>query len=171
MDWLDFREPFNAWTHGVWLLLSLPATLLLWRLIRGNRIKRFSLLVFGLSLTFCFAGSTLYHGVRLPPEELKWFANLDYIGIYVLIAGTCVLFLCYLPLFARVPRLLSVPLRDGDPFWVLPMLMMGGCLAGLCCWLWQGLSTLGRSIWAAVFALAVLGYPFAFVAALFTGPG
>lgn len=88
MNWLDFREPFNAWTHGAWLLLSLPATLLLWRLSRGHRVKQFSLTVFGLSLSLCYAGSTLYHGVRLPPEELEPFATLDYIGIYLLIAGT-----------------------------------------------------------------------------------
>ncbi|HKO89670.1 MAG TPA: hypothetical protein VJU61_00865 [Polyangiaceae bacterium] len=89
----------------------------------------------------------------------------------MLIAGTGVLFLAYLPLFAMVPRLLAMPLRDGDPLWVLPMLMMGGCLAALCCWIWQGLTALGRSIWAALFALAVLGYPAAFLAAMFATPG
>jgi len=88
MPWLDFREPFNAWTHGAWLLLSLPATLLLWRLSRGSRVKQLSLLVFGLSLSACYAGSTLYHGVCVPPEQLERFATLDYIGIYLLIAGT-----------------------------------------------------------------------------------
>lgn len=89
MSWLDFREPFNAWSHGAGLLLSLPATLLLWRLSRGDRVKQFSLLIFGLSLSLCYAGSTVYHGVRLPEEEVeRLFATLDYIGIYLLIAGT-----------------------------------------------------------------------------------
>jgi hypothetical protein len=101
-----------------------------------------------------------------PPERAKsiWYD-------YVLIVGTCLLFLAYLPLFARVPRLLSVPLHDADPFWALPMLMMGGCLAGLCYWIWQGPTALGRIIWTAVFALAVLGYPSAFAMALFAGHG
>ena len=88
MSCLSFREPVNAWTHGIWLLLSLPVTLLLWRLCRGNRLKQVGLLVFGISLAFCYAGSVLYHGVRLPPDKLHWFSRVDFIGVYLLIAGT-----------------------------------------------------------------------------------
>jgi hemolysin III len=88
MDFLSFREPVNAWTHCIWLLLSLPVTLLLWRLGRGNRLKQIGLLTFGISLTLCFAGSTLYHGICLSPEQLDWFARLDFMGVYLLIAGT-----------------------------------------------------------------------------------
>jgi hemolysin III len=85
---LEFREPFSAWTHCASLLLSLPGTLLLWRAGRGDRPKQFGLLAFGLSLAACYAGSTLYHGVRLPERQLAWFETLDFIGIYLLIAGT-----------------------------------------------------------------------------------
>src|SRR5437660_424236 len=88
MNFLSFREPVNAWTHAIWLLLSLPVTLLLWRLCRGNRLKQVGLLVFGISLACCYAGSTLYHGVCLPPERLDWFSRLDFMGVYLLIAGT-----------------------------------------------------------------------------------
>ncbi len=88
MNFLSFREPVNAWTHGIGLLLALPITLLLWRLCRGNRLKQVGLLVFGISLAFCYAGSMLYHGVCLPAEQLDWFARLDFIGVYLLIAGT-----------------------------------------------------------------------------------
>jgi hemolysin III len=88
MHWLTFREPVSAWTHGVWLLLSLPATLLLWRSGLGDRRKQLGLLAFGLGLAACYAGSTLYHGLRLPDEQLAWFETLDFIGIYLLIAGT-----------------------------------------------------------------------------------
>lgn len=88
MSGFPFREPVNAWTHCAGLLVWLPATLLLWRLCRGSRVKRLGLLVFGLSLVACYAGSTLYHGVRLPLEELDGFATVDFIGVHVLIAGT-----------------------------------------------------------------------------------
>jgi hemolysin III len=88
MDLLVLREPFNAWTHGVWCLLSIPATLLLWRAARGDRAKQVSLLVFGLGLVCCFAGSALFHGVRLSDPYLAVFAQLDYIGIFLLIAGS-----------------------------------------------------------------------------------
>src|SRR5262249_34312448 len=76
MDWLEFREPFSAWSHAVWMLLFLPATLVLWRLTRGDRLKQLGLAVFGLSLTACYGGSTLYHGVRVQQEKIEWFATL-----------------------------------------------------------------------------------------------
>lgn len=88
MNWLEFREPFNSWSHAAGMMLSLPATLLLWRLSRGDTLKQLGLLVFGLSLTICYAGSALYHGIRLPEQQLDWFATLDFIGVYLLIAGT-----------------------------------------------------------------------------------
>lgn len=89
MDWLHFREPVNTWTHLIWMLLAIPGTWLLWRHSRGDRAKQWSVLIFGLSLIFCFFGSSLYHAVPLSPEQRRPFAALDYIGIYVLIAGSC----------------------------------------------------------------------------------
>jgi hemolysin III len=46
------------------------------------------LLVFGLSLSICYAGSTLFHAVRLPSIWIDRFDQLDHIGIFVLIAGS-----------------------------------------------------------------------------------
>jgi hemolysin III len=85
---LDFREPVNAWTHCAWMLLGLPGTAFLWRLGRGDRPKQLALLVFGLSLVCCYAGSTLYHGVRLSRAEIALCETVDQIGIYLLIAGS-----------------------------------------------------------------------------------
>ena len=89
MDWLHFREPVSAWTHGIWFMLAFPASLILWKAGRGDRIKQISLLVFGLSLIICFGGSLLYHALRLRPQIMEgWFAKADSIGIYLLIAGS-----------------------------------------------------------------------------------
>jgi hemolysin III len=88
MDWLCFREPVSAWTHATWLLLALPVTLMLYRAGRGDRLKQFGLVVFGLTLIACYGGSTLFHAVRVPAKELDWFDALDAVGIYLLIAGT-----------------------------------------------------------------------------------
>ena len=89
MDFLDPREPVSAWTHLAGLLLALPGTLLLWRRSRGGHpARRLGLLVFGLSLAFCYAASALYHGVRLAGDRLAAFHRLDRIGIFLLIAGT-----------------------------------------------------------------------------------
>jgi hemolysin III len=86
MAWLSFREPVSAWTHLAWMVLSLPGTWVLWRLSRGDALKRLGMLVFGLSLIFCYAGSWLYHAV---PERLgNAFLLVDQLGIYFLIAGT-----------------------------------------------------------------------------------
>jgi hemolysin III len=51
-------------------------------------VKQLGLLVFGASLFLCFGGSMLYHGVRLPAEDIEIFRQLDHIGIYLLIGGT-----------------------------------------------------------------------------------
>jgi hemolysin III len=70
-------------------LLTLPATVVLWRAARGDRPKQISLLIFGLSLSFCYAASTLYHAVRLPQPQIDFYEIIDFIAIYFLIAGTC----------------------------------------------------------------------------------
>ena len=89
IDWFNFREPVSSWTHFLWLLLAFPGTWLLWRRSRGDRLKRFGMLVFGLGLALCYGGSWLFHAVRLSPQAIDRFHTLDLIGIYVLIAGSC----------------------------------------------------------------------------------
>ena len=88
MDPLHFREPASAWTHFAPMMLWLPGLLVLWRRGVGDLGKRASLLIYGASLVFCYGASTLYHGVRLPPEQLAPFVRLDSIGIFALIAGS-----------------------------------------------------------------------------------
>jgi len=85
----DFREPVSAWTHFAGLMLSVPGTMILWRRSGGPDLgKRLSLLVYGLSLIFCYAASTMYHGVRLADDRLATFVRLDSVGIFALIAGS-----------------------------------------------------------------------------------
>src|SRR5262245_13544068 len=88
MDLLAFREPVNAWTHGAWMLLCLPAGVLLQLRSRGSPLKHLGFAVFTLTLITCFFGSWLYHAVSLSPESIELCMRLDYIGIFLLIAGT-----------------------------------------------------------------------------------
>ena len=88
MDFLDLREPVSAWSHFAGLILAVPGTFLLWRRSGRNLAKRLSVLVYGLTLVFCYSASTLYHGVRLSPARIAEFARLDSIGIFFLIAGS-----------------------------------------------------------------------------------
>lgn len=83
----DVREPVSSLTHFAWMLLAMPAAVILWRAARGNRLKQAALSVYAGAMIFCYAASTLYHGVR-SPEQHKLFTTLDYIGIFLLIAGT-----------------------------------------------------------------------------------
>jgi hemolysin III len=82
----DFREPVSAWTHLTWMVLAVPATCVLWPLARGNAFKQIGVLVFGFTLTFCYAGSWLFHSV--PEALVRPFNTIDHVGIYLLIAGT-----------------------------------------------------------------------------------
>ena len=88
MSFLDFREPVSAWSHCAGALFALPATFLLWRRSSAQPAKRLALVVYGLTLAFCYAASTLYHGVRLPAAGIARFARLDSAGIFALIAGS-----------------------------------------------------------------------------------
>ena len=69
-------------------MIALIGIIVLWQRHQGNRAKQISLLIYGLSLVFCSACSTLYHGVRLPRDSIRVFALMDHIGIFMLIAGT-----------------------------------------------------------------------------------
>jgi len=89
MEWLDFRDPVSTWTHLIWMILALPGTVLLWRRSRGDGAKQISMAIFGLSLIACFGSSALFHGLRMSEGQLRPFITLDYIGIYLLIAGSC----------------------------------------------------------------------------------
>jgi hemolysin III len=112
----DIREPINAWSHGAGMMMALPVTWLLWKqcdkvhpcglsktchfagpcapakrrcgVARHHRLKALSLVLFGLSLMFCYAASAMFHGLPLRDQRLNPFQRLDHIGIYLLIAGT-----------------------------------------------------------------------------------
>jgi hemolysin III len=113
---IDIREPINALSHGAGMMMALPVTWFLLRqcgrrntcrlenpcgtprpcvmargkcrVARHQRLKTLSLLVFGITLTFCYAASAVFHAVTLSGEPLSRFQRLDHIGIYLLIAGT-----------------------------------------------------------------------------------
>src|SRR5215208_7281272 len=83
------EELANSITHGIGLALSLIGfyVLLVFSIMRGGawHIARCS--IFGLTLVFAYAASTLYHSFRKP--HLKHALKiLDHSAIYLLIAGT-----------------------------------------------------------------------------------
>lgn len=87
MDWIELREPISACSHGLGMLLAVPGTWLLWRQSNGERSKQVSLLIFGLTLIYCYGASFVFHAVRAQ-EWVPFCCKLDHVGIYLLIAGT-----------------------------------------------------------------------------------
>ena len=84
---MQFREPFNAWSHLVGLVLAAAGTGLLLALANTpDRLVAFA--VYGGSLILLYAASTLYHALHLSPQRLRSLRTLDHIAIYFLIAGT-----------------------------------------------------------------------------------
>lgn len=116
------RDPVSSATHAFAFLWSIFAALILIRLCRGDRRKQVALAVFGISLVFLYAASALYHAVRVPPDQLIYFLNLDHSAIYLLIAGT------HTPVFAVLLR--------GGLRWRLLAVMWGMAVGGVACeWL------------------------------------
>jgi hemolysin III len=84
---MRIREPVNAGTHLLGLLLAAAGTIALLRLAHGSsQVVAFG--VYGASLILLYGASTLYHSLRLPEPRLRALRTLDHIAIYFLIAGT-----------------------------------------------------------------------------------
>jgi hemolysin III len=82
------RDPFSSASHFLTCFWAIFATLVLWRLTKGDPLRRFGVAVFGLSMVVLYAASGLYHALQLPREELRLYQKLDQSAIYGLIAGT-----------------------------------------------------------------------------------
>lgn len=93
-DYKNFREElWNAITHGIGFILSIPACILLiiHGIHTGSIVQIVSYSIFGSSLILLFLMSTLLHS--MPPKVKKIFSIFDHSSIYVLIAGTYTPFL------------------------------------------------------------------------------
>ena len=83
-------EVFNSVSHLSALFISVlgSALLISESSYMGHPWKIVSFSIYGLSLCFLFAASTVHHAITAPPKWERLFQLLDYISIYTLIAGT-----------------------------------------------------------------------------------
>ena len=83
------EEKLNVLTHGIGLVLSIVALILL--IVHANEMGTtrhiLSFTIFGASLILLYSASTLYHYFQNPDIRRK-LNILDHASIYVLIAGT-----------------------------------------------------------------------------------
>ena len=83
------QEIANSITHGIGVLLSITAIVLLVvsSISSGSSLKIISFSIYGAALFLVFISSTLYHSLR-PFKAKALFLKFDHIAIYFLIAGT-----------------------------------------------------------------------------------
>ena len=84
---MRIREPVNAWSHFVGLVLATAGTVALLQQAQGAA-RTLAFAVYGGSLILLYAASTIYHALPLPAHRLRPLRTLDHIAIYFLIAGT-----------------------------------------------------------------------------------
>jgi hemolysin III len=96
---LYLDEIFNSITHGIGVLLSIAALVLLIvfaSIHDGDVWQIVSFSIYGASLILLYMASTLYHAIQ--KKKLKRFFNVfDHASIFILIAGTYTPF-CLVPL-------------------------------------------------------------------------
>lgn len=98
-------ERFNSITHlvGVFLAVAGVSVLMTLAVLTKDPWKITSCAIFGAAMIFLYGFSTLYHSIK--GVSKKFFQKLDYIAIYLMIAGT------YTPFTL-------VTLRDKMGWWV-----------------------------------------------------
>ena len=84
---MQFREPFNAWSHLFGLCLAGVGTALLLGLA-DRPAERVAFGIYGATLILLYAASTVYHALSVAAPRLRALRTLDHIAIYFLIAGT-----------------------------------------------------------------------------------
>ncbi len=81
------EEFWNIISHGIGVILSVVALILLLTFNDGSTLNTLSVVLYSVTLLFLYSASTMYHWVT--NEKWKFFfRKLDHIGIYFLIAGT-----------------------------------------------------------------------------------
>lgn len=96
---LYLHEILNSITHGLGVLLSIAALVLLivYAAIRqGDAWQFVSFSIYGASLITLYMASTLYHAIQRKKTK-KFFNVFDHASIFILIAGTYTPF-CLVPL-------------------------------------------------------------------------
>lgn len=91
LPWLGFREPFSALSHLLGAVLSVVALVALLRRAYDRGRHGWALVdlgLYGVSMTFVFVASTLFHTFMRAPDGLVLYKKLDHAAIFVMMAGT-----------------------------------------------------------------------------------
>lgn len=86
--YFNLREPFLAISHLAGAVLGILGTILLAYYCGDSLYKLTVVVVYGVCLTSCFLISGLLHGIYCTKEQEYFLEKLDYVSIYLFIAGT-----------------------------------------------------------------------------------
>ncbi len=86
LGWL--REPINALTHALGVLLAVVGLIVLIVLADGEPVRLASAVIYGVSLILLFTASTLLHALHVGMRALQRLRVFDHAAIFVLIAGS-----------------------------------------------------------------------------------
>jgi hemolysin III len=82
------KEPFPGLSHFFGAALSILAMIVLLEASAGKPSRILAFLIYGSCMFILYMASGLTHSVYCSPETGKWLDRFDYMGIYLLIAGT-----------------------------------------------------------------------------------
>lgn len=86
LGWL--REPVNALTHALGVVLGVAGLVMLLVLADGDPLRTAAAVVYGVSLIVLYLASTLLHALRVGSRALRALRIFDHAAIFVLIAGS-----------------------------------------------------------------------------------
>jgi hemolysin III len=118
LGWL--REPINALTHGIGVVLGLAGLAFLIVLADGDPLRTVAAAVYGVSLVVLYLASTLLHALRVSVRTFRRLRLFDHAAIFGLIAGS------YTPI-----TMLTLQERNPPLAWTLLGLVWGLALLGI----------------------------------------
>ncbi len=85
---MTLREPVNALTHWLGVVLALPLLAVLLGWAQRRDLSLWPFVVFGVSFALLFLASALYHSFHGSARSLAWLRKFDHSAIFLLIAGS-----------------------------------------------------------------------------------
>ncbi len=82
------EETISCLSHFLGFALSLVGTGILLSMSRGDSARIFISLIYGVSMSFLFLASALYHFFKREENEDSFWRKLDHTAIFFMIAGT-----------------------------------------------------------------------------------
>ena len=100
------QEAFNFYSHLLGMLAAIVGTVFLVSNATGSLSMVFTAIVYGLSVTFLFLASSLYHAFKSQENELSFWRKMDRFAIFIMIAGSYTP-VCYFFLDVHITALMN----------------------------------------------------------------